>query len=128
MVRSEQGAVYHKTPQMDQQGKYTLTVTMTIVTNTLSFVQYKFENFFADDHLSSLMLLDEKRKQLDYQFILWKFDTKKLDLSILQKMDNGLSNADQDNNDDVDSLDSDGNNDSTRQVEKVNGSACCTIF
>jgi hypothetical protein len=45
--------------------------------------KYKFENFFADDHLSSLMLLDEKRKQLDYQFILWKFDTKKLDLSIL---------------------------------------------
>ena len=36
------------------------------------------------------MLLDEKRKQLDYQFILWKFDTRKLDMTKLHKMDVGL--------------------------------------
>ena len=53
-------------------------------------LQFQFETFYADDHLSSMMLLDEKRKQLDFQFILWKFDTQNLNMAILHKMDVGL--------------------------------------
>ena len=75
------------------------------------------------------MLLDEKRKQLDFQFVLWRFETKKLDMGVLHKMDVGLEQINAEQNEDVgsqDSEDEDGN--PKREVEKIQGSSCCTIF
>jgi hypothetical protein len=38
-------------------------------------------------HLSQIMLIDEARKTMDHQIILWEFDTTKLDNKSLKKMD-----------------------------------------
>ena len=73
------------------------------------------------------MLLDHARKQLDFQFIIWKFDTAKLDSSSLQKLDTGVAKADV-NDEDVQSVDSQGNEVEKRPVDQIQGSACCTIF
>ena len=59
-----------------------------------------------DDHLSSLMFLDQNRKQLDYQFVVWKFDTSKLDHKVLNKLDTGVANQNADNDEDINSVDS----------------------
>lgn len=74
------------------------------------------------------MLLDEKRKQLDFQFVLWRFETKKLDMATLHKMDVGLEQINAEQNEDVDSLDSEGEEREPREVEKIQGSSCCSIF
>ena len=71
---------------MDYKSKYHLF-------SDLSFVQYQFVDFFADDHLSTLMFLDQNRKQLDYHFVIWKFDTAKLDQATLHKLDVGVANV-----------------------------------
>ena len=52
-------------------------------------VQYAFENFYADDHLSTMMLIDERHRALDFQYILWRFDTTQLDIQDLKFLDNG---------------------------------------
>ena len=49
--------------------------------------QYPFDNFYADDHLSTMMLIDSQRRALDFQYILWHFDTANLDLPTLKKLD-----------------------------------------
>ena len=36
-------------------------------------------NFYADDHLSTMMLIDNTSRALDFQYILWTFDTSKID-------------------------------------------------
>ena len=74
------------------------------------------------------MLLDQNRKQLDYHFVIWKFDTHKLDQSTLHKLDVGVANANEDDND-IDSVDSQGNyKDRPDAVENVVKAVCCTIF
>lgn len=40
-----------------------------------------------DDHLTTVMFLDRSHKTLDYNFLLWKFDTSKLDHRTLQRLD-----------------------------------------
>lgn len=39
------------------------------------------------------MFLDQNRKQLDYHFVIWKFDTAKLDQATLHKLDVGVANV-----------------------------------
>ena len=73
------------------------------------------------------MLLDHREKQLDFQFILWRFETKNLNMTKLQKVDNGLEGG-RHEDEDIDSIDSEGNAVERRQVEKIQGSSCCTIF
>ena len=74
------------------------------------------------------MFLDQNRKQLDYHFVVWKFDTQKLDQSTLHKLDVGVANANDDDNEDINSIDSQGNEIDKRPVEFAGKSACCTIF
>ena len=52
------------------------------------------------------MFLDQNRKQLDYQFVVWKFDTSKLDLKVLNKLDTGVANQNAADDEDVNSVDS----------------------
>lgn len=56
---------------------------------TVPFCQYPFKNFYADDHLSTMMLIDDKQRTLDFHYILWRFDTSQLDLTTLKALDNG---------------------------------------
>lgn len=49
--------------------------------------KYAFADFITDMHLSQIMLIDEARKTMDHQIILWEFDTTKLDNKSLKKMD-----------------------------------------
>ena len=73
------------------------------------------------------MLLDQNRKQLDYQYVVWKFDTSKLDQSTLHKLDTGVAGAPEDE-EDQNSVDSQGNEVEKRPVDEIKGSSCCTIF
>lgn len=57
--------------------------------------KYSFENFYADDHLSTMMLIDERHRALDFQYILWRFDTSQLDTSDLKFLDNGPGGNDE---------------------------------
>ena len=49
------------------------------------------------------MFLDQNRKQLDYHFIIWKFDTSKLDQATLHKLDVGVANVNNVEDEDIDS-------------------------
>ena len=49
--------------------------SLNFVTIYFVLLQYPFENFYADDHLSTMMLIDEQHRALDFQYILWRFDT-----------------------------------------------------
>ena len=53
------------------------------------FNKWTFSNFYTDDHLTTIFLLDEDRRTLDCNFLLWKFDTSKLDHVSLSKLDHG---------------------------------------
>ena len=90
-------------------------------------LQYPFENFYADDHLSTMMLIDDRHRALDFQYILWRFDTSNLDNQVLGKLDHGPGQT-QDEDEDYVELDSHGNEVERKDVEKIKGSACCTIF
>lgn len=83
-------------------------------------------DFFADDHLSNIMFLDQNRKQLDYHFVIWKFDTSKLDQATLHKLDVGVANV---NNEpeDIDSQESQDEN-GRKPVESIPKSSCCLLF
>ena len=93
-------------------------------------VQYPFKDFYMDDHLTQIMMLDEAKKTLDNHFLLWNFDTSKMDLKQLAKLDNmkmpgAPKKGDNDENDDSD----DSENLDKQEIDKVNGrSSCCTIF
>ena len=56
------------------------------------------------------------------------YDTQKLDQSTLHKLDVGVANANDDDNEDINSIDSQGNEIDKRPVEFAGKSACCTIF
>jgi hypothetical protein len=47
--------------------------------------KYKFCNFYCDDHLTTVMFLDEAKKTLDYNLMLWTYDTAHFDLKALQR-------------------------------------------
>ena len=70
--------------------------------------QYPFENFYADDHLSTMMLIDTHHRALDFQYIMWRFDTKDLDIQALNKLDAGPGSKEGESDED-DDLDSQGN-------------------
>ena len=73
------------------------------------------------------MFIDKDKKQLDYHFLLWKFDTSRLDIKSLTKLDAG-SQFQAPDEEEVE-FDSDGNEiEPKEQVERSNASACCTIF
>jgi hypothetical protein len=50
-----------------------------MISLTFLCAQYPFENFYADEHLSTMMLIDDRHRALDFQYILWRFDTTGLD-------------------------------------------------
>ena len=92
------------------------------------FVQYAFENFYADDHLSTMMLIDERHRALDFQYILWRFDTSQLDSADLKFLDNGPGANDEELEDEP-VVDTQGNEIAPRKnVENSKGTSCCTIF
>jgi hypothetical protein len=41
----------------------------------------------VDDHLTTVMFLDRQKKTLDYNFLLWKFQTSSLDVRTLTRLD-----------------------------------------
>ena len=55
--------------------------------------KFLFANFYMDDHLTQLVLLDKSKRVLDYNFMLWKYDTTKLDHESLAKLDKGSKEA-----------------------------------
>ena len=59
------------------------------------------------------MFLDQNRKQLDYHFVIWKFDTVKLDQATLHKLDVGVAN--------VNNVEDDEDQDSYDGIEKEPG-------
>ena len=44
-------------------------------------------NFYADDHLCTMMLIDNSSRALDFQYILWTFDTSKIDHASMKRLD-----------------------------------------
>ena len=90
-------------------------------------MQYPFEDFYADDHLSCMMLIDERRRALDFQYILWRFDTQNLDQQTLKFLDNGPG-AQPEDLEDVPEVDTLGNEMPRKPVDQIKGSSCCTIF
>ena len=91
-------------------------------------MQYKFSDFYTDEHLSCVMLLDEERRTLDHQLLLWDYDMKKLDekRSNLRKLDNiTMPN----NKPDLESDSDEDPNGEKALASKVSDTAtCCTIF
>ena len=49
--------------------------------------KFDFCDFFMDDHMTTVMFLDRDRRCLDYNFLLWKYDTSKLDHVALNLLD-----------------------------------------
>ena len=74
-----------------------------------------------------MMLIDDRHRALDFQYILWRFDTSQLDHQNLTRLDNGPG-QNQEDREDVDDLDSDGNPTERKNPEMIKGSSCCTIF
>ena len=74
-----------------------------------------------------MMLIDPQHKTLDFHFILWRFDTSQLDHQTLARLDAGPGGNREDDEElsDADSQTPDGEG---RNVEKIKGSSCCTIF
>jgi hypothetical protein len=58
------------------------------------------------------LLLDRNKKVLEYNFVLWKYDTTKLDHASLAKLDKGSKEAE-----DPDQLEF-----------KIKDKQCCSIF
>lgn len=87
--------------------------------------KYPFETFYADDHLSTMMLIDREKRALDFQYILWHFDTANLDLANLKKLDNKTGHTEKEDDWEEDAELMQGQ---TRVVEQSQGSSCCTIF
>ena len=54
-----------------------------------------------------MMLIDSNHRALDFQYILWRFDTSQLDMVELAKLDAGPNNEDDENDDE--NVDSQGN-------------------
>ena len=42
-----------------------------------------------------MMLIDDRHRALDFQYILWRFDTSQLDTSELKFLDNGPGGAEE---------------------------------
>jgi len=73
--------------------------------------------------------MNEDRKTLDHHFLLWKFDTSKLDHKALHKLDVGLLGNGEAQNAETDyGTEGDETPGGLEGVEKVNSSSCCTIF
>ena len=49
--------------------------------------KFDFSKFYMDDCMTTVMFLDHTHRCLDYNFILWKYDTSKLDHALLSKFD-----------------------------------------
>jgi hypothetical protein len=54
---------------------------------SLTSFQFSFCNFYFDDHLTTVMFLDQGRRTLDLNFLLWKFNTSELDHRALKRLD-----------------------------------------
>lgn len=88
-----------------------------------------FTRFWADDLLSSVLFMNEDRKTLDHHFLLWKFDTSKLDHKALHKLDVGLLGNGEANDFETDyGTEGDETPGGLDGVEKVNSSSCCIMF
>ena len=100
-------------------------------------IKYPFVDFFADDHMSTMMLLDSSRKTLDFHYVLWRFDTKGLDVAELKSLQNDFRGEGEEENDEL------GEEESMKSVamsalETDHGAkgkagakkrkTCCTIF
>lgn len=76
-----------------------------------------------------MMLIDSHHRALDFQYILWRFDTKDLDTVTLGKLDAGPGQNEGDMDEDGD-FDTAGNESAAASGKKVEQgkSSCCTIF
>ena len=75
------------------------------------------------------MLIDERRRSLDYQFILWRFETTDLhEDDDLRFLDNGPGGMTESQLEEMPEVDSDGNEKPRKTAEEIKGSSCCTIF
>ena len=102
------------------------------------FTKVPFIDFYCDMHLSSIMFLqnehdhdtglEKERRFLDYQFILWKFDTKSLNHNLLHRLDVGKAGSD-DEDDLADTLPRAESIANYKKEQKdTTKSACCSIF
>ena len=74
-----------------------------------------------------MMLIDDRHRALDFQYVLWRFDITGLDQPSLAKLDKGPG-TDREEEEDINDLDSQGNEMPRKNVENIKGSSCCTIF
>lgn len=77
-------------PSKKAFGVFTFNRTNFISRPIRWITNISFEHFFADDLLSTVLFMDTTRKTLDHHFLLWRFDTSKLDHKSLHKLDVGL--------------------------------------
>ena len=75
------------------------------------------------------MLIDERRRSLDYHFILWRFETRDLhEDDDLRFLDNGPGGMTESQLEELPEVDTDGNEKPRKNAEEIKGSSCCTIF
>lgn len=84
-------------------------------------------NFYADDHLSTMMLIDETKRTLDFHYILWRFDTTKLDIKALNRLDIGPG-ADREEYEEVTVSEAQSKTSGGKKAEQLKGASCCAIF
>lgn len=77
-------------PEKKAFGVFTFNRTNFISKPIRWITEISFEHFFADDLLSTVLFMDSTKKTLDHHFLLWRFDTTKLDHKALHKLDVGL--------------------------------------
>jgi len=77
-------------PEKKAFGVFTFNRTNFISKPIRWITDISFEHFFADDLLSTVLFMDTTKKTLDHHFLLWRFDTTKLDHKALHKLDVGL--------------------------------------
>jgi hypothetical protein len=87
-----------------------------------------FTRFWCDDLLSTVLFMNEDRKTLDHHFLLWKFDTSKLDHRALHKLDVGLLGNGEAQEFETDYGTEGDDTPGVDGVEKVNSSSCCIMF
>lgn len=77
-------------PEKKAFGVFSFNRTNFISKPVRWIISISFTHFWCDDLLSTVLFMDEDRKTLDHHFLLWKFDTSKLDHKALHKLDVGL--------------------------------------
>jgi hypothetical protein len=73
-----------------------------------------------------MVFIPESRKELDYHFILWRFDMSKIDTKLLERLEAKQIRPQQ--AEDSDTASEEEAEDGRKKVENTHASSCCILF